>query len=290
MKGGVNCLVKGKAVYNNRPIYWIPTDDMKIAPDEIFVDLTDFCIPGLHNYYQVSNYGRVYNKYTNKMMHLQIGTDGYFQVSLSGSFGSRLLRVNRLVMMAFYPIPNHDIMVVNHLDGNPKNNHISNLEWATRSRNTKHAYDIGLMKKGEEGYTSIISNETAHKICKCLETNMTFQDIVNTVGGNCTVNIVQSILHGGSWTDVSSQYDFSKRKVRRQKQFNDQEVNLICQYFENNPTNKSPYYQGRTKYFYDMLESFNFFDRQDKIEGMINTCDDIFKGVSYTKISRKYNF
>ena len=35
---------------------------------------------------------------------------------------------------------------VNHIDGNKSNNYLSNLEWATRSENVKHAYLIGLKK------------------------------------------------------------------------------------------------------------------------------------------------
>jgi hypothetical protein len=55
------------------------------------------------------------------------------------------LRAHRLVMINFlgYDCPSLD---VNHIDGNKLNNHITNLEWNTRSENIKHAYDHNLHK------------------------------------------------------------------------------------------------------------------------------------------------
>lgn len=39
-------------------------------------------------------------------------------------------------------------LVVNHIDGDKTNNAVLNLEFTTISGNTKHAYDIGLIKTG----------------------------------------------------------------------------------------------------------------------------------------------
>lgn len=59
--------------------------------------------------------------------------------------------VHRLVVEAFTgEIP--EGLVVNHLDGNKQNNHISNLEICTPAENMQHAYATGLAKglKGED--------------------------------------------------------------------------------------------------------------------------------------------
>jgi DNA-binding transcriptional regulator YiaG len=51
---------------------------------------------------------------------------------------------HRLVASAFLPNPESKD-TVNHIDGNSHNNRLDNLEWATYSENTQHAYRTGLM-------------------------------------------------------------------------------------------------------------------------------------------------
>jgi|GEM_PF-6246773 len=46
--------------------------------------------------------------------------------------------VHRVVMMTFKPHEKGHTLVVNHKDRNRKNNHISNLEWATQLENIEH--------------------------------------------------------------------------------------------------------------------------------------------------------
>lgn len=62
----------------------------------------------------------------------------------SGTHKTKL--VSRLVASAF--IPNEeDKPCVNHIDGNPLNNMLDNLEWVTYAENIKHAYKTGLNKE-----------------------------------------------------------------------------------------------------------------------------------------------
>lgn len=73
------------------------------------------------------------------------GRKGEYRTVTIGLNGKQYhLYVHRLI--AFMYIPNPDNKpTVNHIDGDPSNNNIKNLEWATYSEQTVHAYETGLL-------------------------------------------------------------------------------------------------------------------------------------------------
>lgn len=90
----------------------------------------------------VSTGGRVLSYKSGKEHELKQCDNG--RGYLTVSVGLRHPRyVHRLVAETFIPNPNN-YPEVNHLDGNKKNNHVSNLEWCTRKRNKLHACELGL--------------------------------------------------------------------------------------------------------------------------------------------------
>ncbi len=113
-------------------------------------------VVGWTGWYEVSNLGQV--RGTSRTSQRRDGTaqnwvgrelrpfpnyKGYLVVRLSRP-GKRLqARVHRLVAEAFLPA-GHTVETVNHKDGDKTNNRASNLEWATRSENTRHAVANGL--------------------------------------------------------------------------------------------------------------------------------------------------
>lgn len=71
------------------------------------------------------------------------GRGPYYFVTLRRNGRSHSPVVHRLVAAAFIgPCP--DGHEVNHKDGTKRNNRVENLEYVTRSQNTKHAHDMGL--------------------------------------------------------------------------------------------------------------------------------------------------
>lgn len=74
---------------------------------------------------------------TNKLPRRQ----RYYQVALYRSGKCKMHRTHRLLALTFIPrIPYKD--VVNHIDGNPLNNQLQNLEWVTQGENNYHAKKI----------------------------------------------------------------------------------------------------------------------------------------------------
>lgn len=98
------------------------------------------------NYY-VQDDGKIFSERTNKILSVQLDKDGYEKVQMMSTDGKRhRYSVHRLVLENFNPIENMNKFQVNHIDGNKRNNNLSNLEWVTCSENLIHAHKIGLKK------------------------------------------------------------------------------------------------------------------------------------------------
>lgn len=108
-------------------------------------------IKGYEGIYQIDEYGTVKSLQRTRIgkagstvivperiLKQKTDKDGYKEVTLSDNGKMKYFRVHRLVAEAFIPNPNA-YPVINHLDENPANNHISNLEWCTCSYNTRYS-------------------------------------------------------------------------------------------------------------------------------------------------------
>lgn len=102
--------------------------------------------------YQVSSDGRVrscknfHGSFNNEYHELRprINPNGYEIVTLyDENHIGKQCAVHRLVAMMFIPT-NDETLYIDHLDGNKRNNDISNLEWVTSKENSVRACKSGL--------------------------------------------------------------------------------------------------------------------------------------------------
>lgn len=122
--------------------------------------------------YEVSNWGRIRRKGKLTERKLRLKRNGYLIVDLYKD-GKRLTcLVHRLVAETF--LRNTDNKrTVNHIDGNKTNNNVDNLEWATDSEQTKHAYANGLRvpTKGELNGRAKVTEAKVREIRELRATN-----------------------------------------------------------------------------------------------------------------------
>lgn len=102
-------------------------------------------ITGYENEYLVSNKGRIFSLHSRGMKVLKLTDNraGYAVIKLNKDGVGISKTVHRLVAAAFLTADEtrHHI---NHLDGDKKNNAVSNLQRCTPSENALHAHRTGL--------------------------------------------------------------------------------------------------------------------------------------------------
>ena len=123
---------------------------------------------GFEDYYQVSNFGNIRSKdrvifdknfsksgkpfdrkrtFNGKVLKSnKVCDSGHLSVAFyknGRSQGSRL--IHRVVAEHFIQNP-LNLPIVDHIDWNPKNNNVDNLEWVDYDENIKHAWQTGLAK------------------------------------------------------------------------------------------------------------------------------------------------
>ena len=74
-----------------------------------------------------------------------LNNKGYYYLNLCKDGKPKTFLVHRLIAKTFLSNPKNKPHI-NHLDANPKNNNIKNLEWCTHQENMQHAWDNNLIK------------------------------------------------------------------------------------------------------------------------------------------------
>lgn len=118
-------------------------------------------VVGFEDIFEVSSFGQVYSKRTNKILKQHLNKSGYVTVTtkIGGRKGfNKCFKVHRLVAEAF--IDNTENKpYVNHINGVKSSNNVDNLEWCTASENTDHAIAKGLISYKDRKYKRVLNRD-----------------------------------------------------------------------------------------------------------------------------------
>jgi len=172
---------------------------------------------------EVSNFGKVRNSYTKAKRYTNINKQGYPITQLKEKGKVKTLKIHRLVAELFLPPPctelvkkcskeHHGKVLVKHLDNDPTNNHVSNLEWSDLRGNTKQAWDDGLIKavKGQDHCRAILIDDVVHKLCEDYSKGMMPKEAILKYG--ISRQQATKIRAGYQWKHIWEKYDI---KVNR---------------------------------------------------------------------------
>jgi hypothetical protein len=108
--------------------------------------------------YQISNFGKIRSvdhvtirkngnplPIKGRIIKQCLDTAGYYRYRFSINGKQQTKKIHRLVAEYFCKGKTKKRNHVNHIDGNPKNNRFTNLEWCTNKENIHHAIRTGLV-------------------------------------------------------------------------------------------------------------------------------------------------
>lgn len=149
---------------------------------------------GFEPFYKITEDGRLFSVRSNKFLSPKEDKDGYLEYCLCVNDIRTYKRAHRLVAEVFLPSADPINNQVNHIDGDKKNNHYSNLEWVTSKENNCHAIRTGL-RIGVRGETNNLSKHTDKFILDVVNFFLDCRDIGKTCEKfNFKMDVLDSML------------------------------------------------------------------------------------------------
>ena len=116
-------------------------------------------ISGYEGLYEVSNFGNVKSLTNDKILKPCLGSRGYYMVRVYKDNKGNTMSIHVLVAMAFLGHkPDGYKIVVDHIDNNKLNNHVSNLQLISNRENTSKD-----KKNGTSKYTGVTWYNASNK-------------------------------------------------------------------------------------------------------------------------------
>lgn len=125
--------------------------------------------------------------------------DGYLKLTLCKGGKLTYLTLHRIIATALIPNPKN-LPCINHIDGNPANNSIDNLEWCTYSHNTQHAYRMGRLDRS--GALNSMSKLSKQKVIQIYKSKDKSKNIA--AKHKISRQLVNDIKAGRRWVKVTA--------------------------------------------------------------------------------------
>lgn len=159
--------------------------------------------------YSVSNFGRVrrdaptHESLGGYFLRQHRSTSKYFFVRLYDREArvGRYASVHRLVALAFLDNPS-GYPQVNHKDGIPTNNVVTNLEWCTPKQNSVHSAKMGLVVHGAQCHTARLTEADVLEVRKQYSLGTNVLDLAQRYG--VTRGNIYRVGQGKTWRHVRS--------------------------------------------------------------------------------------
>lgn len=140
--------------------------------------------------------GEIFSLKSGLMLTPSPASGGYLQVSLQDGSKTFPMHVHKAVLQAFVGV-RPDGMVARHLDGDQKNNKLSNLVYGTPAENGADKIRHGTTAKGERNGRAKLSEAQALDIIQLLKNGVSRSEVMRIYGiGDSTVG---SIGAGRIW-------------------------------------------------------------------------------------------
>lgn len=167
-------------------------------------------IPGYEGMYEASNLGRIRSldrwvgarggkkrRVRGRVRKQWERPDRRSTVTLTVDRQAKTFTTHRLVADAFLGSRPEGTQV-NHRDGNPRNNAVTNLEYVTPSGNMRHAQAMGLREDGEHHWNASLTEEDVREIRRARqEDGTTFAALAERYG--ITLGHAWSVVKRKRW-------------------------------------------------------------------------------------------
>lgn len=153
-------------------------------------------VPGYERY-EVSDLGRL--RRSGALVDPYVSRRGYLKISVYGPQGALDTSIHRLVLLAFVgPAPAGTEGA--HLNGNPSDCRLSNLQWVTHAENMSHKRLHGTELLGERNVRASLTASVVMELRRLIHEGMTFAEAARRHDLN--ERVVWFAVRGWTWSHL----------------------------------------------------------------------------------------